>query len=269
MRYFRITIASIAVPFLLSCDSTNSSIESSLPGVYHLEISARPADAGTVSPPSDEYLRGSKVEIEARPAQGWIFQGWEGDYTGIRNPDSLLMDSRKTITALFVESAYTLVITVEGEGRVITENIESTSASNAQQVSEVSQNRRHPPMSIIPSSQELLPGKTHPPTGRKTSTARNALLAETHTVKLTAEPAKGWLFNRWEGDLAGTKNPDTLWVDHDKNIKAVFEDIASNFTLKLIQQPQSTTAGLPLSPVSSVEISDAQGKPLPNTAVSV
>jgi len=39
---------------------------------------------------------------------------------------------------------------------------------------------------------------------------------------LTANAAEGWYFDRWEGDLEGSENPDTLVMDSDKTVTAVF-----------------------------------------------
>lgn len=42
-------------------------------------------------------------------------------------------------------------------------------------------------------------------------------------VELTAEPLDNWRFVRWEGDLEGDENPETITVDEEKNVTAVFE----------------------------------------------
>lgn len=44
-------------------------------------------------------------------------------------------------------------------------------------------------------------------------------------VELTANAADGWEFTGWEGDLEGTDNPQTITVDSDKNVTAIFEEI--------------------------------------------
>jgi hypothetical protein len=42
-------------------------------------------------------------------------------------------------------------------------------------------------------------------------------------VVLAAEPAPGWRFDRWEGDLAGSENPAAITVVADHSVSAVFE----------------------------------------------
>ena len=42
------------------------------------------------------------------------------------------------------------------------------------------------------------------------------------TVELTATPAEGWRFLRWEGDLTGSGNPGSLTMDGSRSVTAVF-----------------------------------------------
>lgn len=41
-------------------------------------------------------------------------------------------------------------------------------------------------------------------------------------VEITATPNEGWLFDSWQGDHSGNNNPDTIMVDSDKEIMALF-----------------------------------------------
>jgi hypothetical protein len=43
------------------------------------------------------------------------------------------------------------------------------------------------------------------------------------TVELTAHADTGWTFDHWEGDLSGSANPETIFIDGDKTVTAVFE----------------------------------------------
>lgn len=66
-----------------------------------------PAEGGEVeiTPPqaSGGYVAGSEVTIEARPAQGYRFTGWSGDASGGENPVTVVVDSPKTVTAVFAK----------------------------------------------------------------------------------------------------------------------------------------------------------------------
>ena len=43
------------------------------------------------------------VVVTAQPALGWQFAGWSGDLTGTANPDTVVMDTNKTVIATFTE----------------------------------------------------------------------------------------------------------------------------------------------------------------------
>lgn len=70
---------------------------------YCLEIAENPEDAGDVipTPPGDWYDEGSMTVVEAYPTELYTFLHWSGDLTGSENPDSLLMNGPKSITAHF------------------------------------------------------------------------------------------------------------------------------------------------------------------------
>lgn len=59
------------------------------------------ASHGTV-PGSGHYTSGTMVELVATPDLGYLFNKWTGDASGTANPLSVLLDSSKTITAVFV-----------------------------------------------------------------------------------------------------------------------------------------------------------------------
>jgi hypothetical protein len=44
-------------------------------------------------------------------------------------------------------------------------------------------------------------------------------------VQLTATPDSGWVFDHWQGDLSGAQSVDTLVMDTDKTVQAVFKEI--------------------------------------------
>jgi len=61
----------------------------------------------------------------------------------------------------------------------------------------------------------------------------------TVTVRLEAEAEDEWYFDRWEGDLTGSGNPETITIDWDeeKSIKAIFLEIPpEEYTVTLSTQ---------------------------------
>jgi len=61
---------------------------------------------GYVSKDPDQavYLHGDSVGLTAIPADGWEFSEWTGDLTGNVNPEIIVMDGEKAVTAISVRS---------------------------------------------------------------------------------------------------------------------------------------------------------------------
>lgn len=61
---------------------------------------------GTVEldPPGGIYDEDTQVQVTAIPAFGWLFSGWSGDLSGDTNPETVTMDSDKTVVASFVKA---------------------------------------------------------------------------------------------------------------------------------------------------------------------
>lgn len=146
------------------------------PSVHKLTTNVTPTEGGTISPSSGEYDAGSEVEIKAEPSENYVFDHWKGDVYAQENPQTISIQSDRSITAVFKIKEYALNVEVEGEGNVTEEVVE-----------EKSKDYEHGT-----------------------------------TVRLTAEPEKGWKFDRWEGDLSGSENSETIVVEEEKNVTAVF-----------------------------------------------
>ncbi len=99
----------------------NSLIPSPITGtLYKLDVDT--SGLGSVNPSGGSFVEGQKVELTAIPGRGWIFDHWTGDLSGSQNPDTLLMDSDKNVTAVFINdpnAVYdTLTVHTNGEGTV-------------------------------------------------------------------------------------------------------------------------------------------------------
>jgi uncharacterized repeat protein (TIGR02543 family) len=57
----------------------------------------------TKNPNQTTYAEGTNVTLTAVPDGGWEFTAWSGDLTGSDNPEFIIMDSNKTVTATFTE----------------------------------------------------------------------------------------------------------------------------------------------------------------------
>ena len=90
--YFIPLMLSVALIFGCSTDSS---------GDFRLTTSSKPAEGGTVTPSSGSYDQGTRLEIMAVPADGFLFVGWEGDIIGDENPVTIAFFGNRKVTAIF------------------------------------------------------------------------------------------------------------------------------------------------------------------------
>lgn len=250
MRKTLFIIILIIPVFTVGCDDTTSSFDETVPQFFTLTTNVTPDAGGTVIPSDESFPADSQIEIEAVPSEGWIFLGWEGDLVGSRNPESILMDSDKFITARFLESEFNLNIEVNGNGSVRIEEIQENSKTTGNEVAGKAYDHN---TGTLPdttaeniNTSELFTNddgsnekfSTH---NSNTLQADNNLVKSVRTVRLIAEPSEGWEFVRWEEDLTGNENPAIVEVDRDKSIVAVFEQEGSiSFLLNVGIQGEGT-----------------------------
>jgi len=131
---------------------------------------------GTVDvDPAGPYRYSTEVTLNAIPDHEWSFDSWSGDLNGSDNPETIVMDGDKDITAHFTGECYTLNITVDGNGTVIKN-----------------------------------PNKSY--------------YFYNESVNLTAIPDIGWSFILWKDNLTGRNNPETIVMNGDKAITAMFTE---------------------------------------------
>ncbi len=111
MRQFKYLSIFVTALIFISC-STESTPE------YLLTISSEPPEAGIVSPSQMHVEEGQNVTIKATPNEHWVFQSWGGDYSGVENPASVIMDRDKSISAIFTKRDYPLTVNTIGSGNV-------------------------------------------------------------------------------------------------------------------------------------------------------
>jgi hypothetical protein len=129
-----------------------------------------------LDPPGGVYDSLTSVVLTATPDFGYSFKGWSGDLTANASPDTLIMDSTKTVTATFVKQ-FVLNIDTIGFGGVALD----------------------PPGGVYDSAT---------------------------VVELSAAPDSGYVFGGWSGDLVSSSNPDSIVMDTDKHIIATFIEFA-------------------------------------------
>jgi len=85
---------------------------------YTLTINIGGSGTVTRNPNQATYPAGTSVLLTANAGTGWTFTGWSGDLSGSNNPDTIIMDGDKTVTATFTAIQYTLTINTAGSGTV-------------------------------------------------------------------------------------------------------------------------------------------------------
>ena len=276
MRRLLFVLASVIAVLTFSCDTTQPDFDDSVPGVNTLTTSVSPTGAGEVFPSEGEFVEGTTIEIEAVPNIGFTFNRWEGDLVGSLNPTFLSMSANRSVTALFAEIEVPLTINIEGEGTVEQEILEQTqTAVTATLKVPTSEPEPEDSLELKPSTGSQVPQKD---AGRKIEGSGNPTRSQLDrgeqrpsisdeqveqtqvqqlraqgqarkaitTLRLTAVPDDGWQFSRWEGALSGSQNPDTLVVEEETVLTAVFEQDASElFTLELIVEGQGFIEAVP------------------------
>jgi hypothetical protein len=86
---------------------------------YYLTLTAYGSGSVSADPALPYYPAGTPVELTAIPDAGWEFVSWTGSHSGTANPDTIVMDSDKIITATFATINCTLTVNIIGNGTVI------------------------------------------------------------------------------------------------------------------------------------------------------
>ena len=248
--------------------------------VYTLGTFATPEEGGTVTPQSGEYDEGTSVEITASPNEGWVFSGWQGQHSGTQNPDTIIINSDKEISALFEKREYPLTIHREGEGSVSEKvlqakttdyphgtvveltaepddgweligwsgDIESTDdvieiTIESETNITVTFERLDYPLTITIEGEGDVEQKI-------VSSPKTTEYPFETIVELTAKPEEGWSFYGWSGDVESTEEVIEVTIESETNITATFErkDYPLNITIEgegrveqsVITTPKST-----------------------------
>ncbi len=73
------------------------------PAYYTLGVWVNGRGNVSLNPTGGEYQENTLVSLTAIPDPGWVFNYWSINLSGSNNPDTLLMDSNKSVAATFTE----------------------------------------------------------------------------------------------------------------------------------------------------------------------
>ena len=229
------------------------------PILYTLTTSSNPPEGGILNPETSQFEEGKTVVLNAIPSEEYTFFNWVG-VTGSGSSTSIVMDSDKTVTAVFTKKRYALNLSIEGEGNVDeaiikpgvktdydsgtvveltanpesewifsewkgdlsgTENPKQITIDRPKEITAVFVKKKYP-LTIDLSGSGSVEEKIIKQ-GKSNDYNSGTI------VELKAIPDSGHSFLKWSGDLSGSTNPVQITVDGPKTITAEFYNI-DNFT---------------------------------------
>ena len=239
---------------------------------YTVSVDVSPTDAGSVSPSMEAtYEEGKEMQLLANPAEEYVFTGWTGDMEGKVNPLPLTVSQDFNITANFEIKSYDLSVDTEGEGSVTEQVLEqkakeyehgtvvelvATPAKGYRFVewkgdltgtdnpAQITVNDPKQVTAVFEKKSYALTVQTQGSgavSERVVSKAKGYEYGD--VVELSPNPAEGWRFVEWTGDLTGTENPAQITVDTTKTVTALFE--RKTFALNLNRTGNGSVAKAP------------------------
>ncbi len=222
---------------------------------YEMNVNITPEGAGTVDkvilPSVQNIGYGETVRLTAEPNSGFVFDHWEeeGELDGsVANPAVMTMAGDKDVTAVFVQSDYSLNITAENgtvakdpdqagyryaeivslqaspdEGYIF-DHWEGDIIGNANPVEITMDESKEIKATFVKERYDL-----NVSIGPDDSSGDILLAVKEdlgmeygQILTLTAVSETGYVFDHWEGDLSGDNNPVDLTMDMNKSVRAVF-----------------------------------------------
>lgn len=214
---------------------------------YELNVTVVGQGTVTKNPNQTLYQTGQLVVLTAAGAPGWRFTGWSGDVTGTSSPAQILITSDKEVTATFVQEGFPVDISIVGDGAVTKTPNKSVYGAGEQVTLQATAEpgwrfsgwggdltgMANPTTITVNDATEIVATflATGPFKITKTVQGQGVIKALPdkinynvgETVRLTAEPAPGWVFGGWNSpDLTSNENPVNIVMDTNKTVKAVF-----------------------------------------------
>jgi hypothetical protein len=211
-----------------------------------------------------DYGYGDIVTLTAVPLPGWLFVEWVGDITGTAPELTVTIHTNKTVNALFIQEEYPLTTHVTGNGSILQDpNMALYPSGSLVSLSaepdtawyfdhwegDLTGSENTPtltmttPKDVTAVFSEMAAITTDTlGTGTVQVTPDQNYYLPTDTPILQADPAPGWRFDRWEGDVfvADYANSAQLTLSpvlSSRQITAVF---IQKFTLLLSSQGEGS-----------------------------
>jgi hypothetical protein len=195
-----------------------------------------------------DYPQGTVVELTAHAEEGWEFDRWEGDLDGNENPAQITIDGVTEVTAVFTRIEHPLTITIEGEGVVFQDSVQTNEMNHPEgavvelvavpgdgyafsQWSGDLEGTRDTIEVTIDGPKEItatflqafsLVTISVPEEGGEVTPEADDYIRDS-SFQVQAVPNPGWRFVEWRGDFSGTTNPFNLTMNGHKTLEAHFE----------------------------------------------
>jgi hypothetical protein len=134
--------------------------------------------------PDGKYSLNTEVTLYAQPNPGYSWQSWSGTNNYASNPTTITMNSDKHVSVNW------------GEAFSVTINSQP----------------------LLGSSLNFIGGTVY----ANPVPLSNGMYTKNTHVTFTAQPAPGYRFGWWGGEISSTSNPITITINSDKNITVVF-----------------------------------------------
>jgi hypothetical protein len=103
-------------PDTLIMDSDKSVTAAFLTEFVTLNLTVNGNGTINADPNLPQYPRGTPVELTAVPDSAWVFSHWGGNLWGSQNPDTIIMDANKNVSATFYPDTYVEENKLSGAG---------------------------------------------------------------------------------------------------------------------------------------------------------
>jgi Divergent InlB B-repeat domain len=233
---------------------TSSFVNSSIfePALATFSLAASTTNGSIqLNPSGGTYAEGTQVTVTALANNGYSFGSWGGDLSGSTNPQTITMDSNKTVTASFSQTTYTLTetspngsVTFNPPGGVYTNGQVVTVTANPDNGYSFGSwggdlNGSTNPQTITMDGNKTITASFSQTTYTLTETSPNGSVTfnppggaytNGQVVTVTANPDNGYSFGSWGGDLSGSTNPQTITMDSNKTVTASFSQTTYTLT---------------------------------------
>ena len=202
---------------------------------------------------------------------GSAFSSWSGDLTGALNPETILVNANKNITAAFIAQFALTINTVENgsvilnppggvyaTGTVVTLTPDPDTLYQFDNWSGDLTGSTSPATLTIDSDKTVIANFSETPlatyqmfvapfgNGSVTLNPPGGIYTQGTVVTMTAIPDSGHLFSGWLGDVLGAENPINVTMDATKSVVASFTEIPpTQFALNVSSIGSGTVTASP------------------------